>query len=329
MSIETTERTKAVNVRKGFGIEDAKSDVYLAGFEHNPQLPIPDGDPNYVFDRRILRKVNNFLDNPRKDFLWMAGDAGAGKTSSILNIANRLNYPVVASNGSEDTMVSDFIGKTDLVNGTTIYSYGALAKAMKYGYIFLLNEMDRIPPGRLTVLHDVLDGLPLVLDDNGGEVIKPHKNFRFVATGNSTGNGDDTGLYSGVFALEMALNDRKRLIRVPYLDKEIEHKILRASEPDLEQSEGDDVVEKMVKLANMTRDRFLSGSDVDQPLSMPLTTRSLRKWAGLVVDYADTDNPLREGLEEAYTDSLKPEQRLAIHEIAEGIWGDAWGGNEL
>ena len=324
----TTERNKAVNVRKGFGIEDAKSDVYLAGFEFDAELPIPAGDEHYVFDRRILRKVNNFLDNPRKDFLWMAGDAGAGKTSSILNIASKLNYPVVATNGSEDTMVSDFIGKTDLVNGNTVFTYGALAKAMKYGYIFLLNEMDRIPPGRLTVLHDVLDGLPLHIDETS-ETIVPHKNFRFIASGNSTGNGDDTGLYQGVFALEMALNDRKRLIRVPYVDKEIEHKILRASEPDLEQSEGADVVEKMVRLANITRDRFLSGSDVDQPLSMPLTTRSLRKWAGLVVDYADTDNPLREGLEEAYTDSLKPEQRMAINEIAEGIWGDAWGGNSL
>ena len=64
------------------------------------------------------------------------------------------------------------------------FQYGPLAKAMKYGHVLVLNEIDLADAGELAGLNDVLEGRPLVLADNAGEIIHPHPLFRVVATAN-------------------------------------------------------------------------------------------------------------------------------------------------
>ncbi len=44
-------------------------------------------------------------------------------------------------------------------------------------------------------LNSVLDGSPLCITENGGELIKPHLMFRFVATANTKSCGADSGQY--------------------------------------------------------------------------------------------------------------------------------------
>lgn len=68
-----------------------------------------------------------------------------------------------------------------------VYQYGPLALAMQYGGIFLLNEIDLLDPATAAGLNGVLDGEPLCIPENHGELIIPHSNFRFAATANSNG----------------------------------------------------------------------------------------------------------------------------------------------
>ena len=79
--------------------------------------------------------------------------------------------------------------------GSMSYEYGPLALAMRYGGICLVNELDMASPEVAAGLHGILDGSPLCIPENGGELIIPHPMFRFVATANTNGAGDDTGLY--------------------------------------------------------------------------------------------------------------------------------------
>lgn len=65
---------------------------------------------------------------------------------------------------------------------------------MRYGAILLLSEIDLTSPEIAAGLNSVLDGSPLYMAENGGEIIPPHPMFRFVATANTNGGGDDTGL---------------------------------------------------------------------------------------------------------------------------------------
>jgi cobaltochelatase CobS len=91
--------------------------------------------------------------------------------------------------------------------------------------------MDLAEPAELAGLNDILEGAPLVIAQNGGEVIRPHPKFRFIATGNSTGTGDQTGLYQGVLQQNLAFLDRFRLLEVGYADTDTEETILARAAP--------------------------------------------------------------------------------------------------
>ena len=100
----------------------------------------------------------------------------------------------------------------------TPFQYGALSTAVKEGHILIMDEMDVADPAELAGLYDLLDGAPLVLAQNGGEIIPVHSRFRFVATGNSAGAGDGSGLYQGMSSTVFSLvrpvqSDRSGLSR--------------------------------------------------------------------------------------------------------------------
>ncbi|MBO0180522.1 AAA family ATPase, partial [Vibrio parahaemolyticus] len=92
-----------------------------------------------------------------------------------------------------------------------------LAIAMREGHVLLINEVDLVDPAELSGLNDILEGRPLVIAQNGGEIIKPHPMFRVIVTGNSTGSGDPSGLYQGVMMQNLAAMDRYRFSVVPYM----------------------------------------------------------------------------------------------------------------
>lgn len=318
----TTERNKGLSIAKTFELEGVPETILTTGFaEEHTHTPMK--DDGYVFRRETLRDLLAYLDKPRGDGLFFAGHYGTGKTSLPLQVAARLNWPVLSADGSEEFNVEDLIGRPDLQNGNVVFQYGALALAMKYGFIFMFNEIDSVPPGRLTAVHDVLEGRPLVIQSNGGEVINPHPNFRFVATGNSLGSGDTSGLYQGVGVLNIAFMDRFRVVAVDYPDEAIEMSILEKRTPEIPES----VRHKMVKVANEVRRLFTGDSGVDSTLSITMSTRALCRWAELTVDYRNAGNPLEYALRLSLTSKAEPEQKEAIEELARSIFGDAWGGS--
>lgn len=102
------------------------------------------------------------------------------------------------------------------------FVYGPLALAVKHGHLLIINEMDLAEPAELAGLNDILEGAPLVIAQNGGEIIMPHTKFRFIATGNSAGSGDQTGLYQGVLQQNLAFLDRFRIIEATYAEPSVE-----------------------------------------------------------------------------------------------------------
>ncbi|NMU52996.1 AAA family ATPase, partial [Vibrio parahaemolyticus] len=117
-------------------------------------------------------------------------------------------------------------GHHTLVNGNMTFVYGPLALAVKHGHLLIINEMDLAEPAELAGLNDILEGAPLVIAQNGGEIIIPHNKFRFIATGNSAGSGDQTGLYQGVLQQNLAFLDRFRIIEATYAEPSVEEAIL-------------------------------------------------------------------------------------------------------
>ena len=256
--------------------------LVVSDFDFSPvnyTAHIPNFDSDYVFELNSLNDLLLFLVHPFKDCLYISGPSGCGKTSLVLQVAARLNWPVEQITLSNKSESLELIGHSSIKNGELVYEYGPLARAMMYGEILILNEVDLMSPGDLTVLNDVLEGKDLTIVANQGEIIKPHPNFRVVATANSKGNGDLSGFYNGVRLLNQAFLDRFRFMEMSYPKLNVEKAMIRSMYPSIDE----DMCLKLLKFAHDLRQVIENGFENGiRQLSAPFSTRSLLKIAGLL-----------------------------------------------
>lgn len=300
------------------------------GFEpgHALQGLVPPEDENYVFPLGVLRDVFAFLACTDGDGLFLSGPTGCGKTSIIMQIASRLNWPVRRVNGHARLELHDIIGTMGLRSkdgGTsTRFVHGPLARAMKEGAIFILDEIDLIDPAISAGLNPILEGNPLVIAENGGEIIRPHPNFRFIATGNTAGLGDDTGSYSGTQTQNLAYMDRFSVVVCGYPEPETEQGIL-------EKVFGDEIHPKvranMVRVANMVREQFAGTGLPGASLTITFSTRTLLRWGRLLLAYSNSPiqgSMLEYALDRALLMRARPHEREAVQQIGRSVFGTDW-----
>lgn len=310
---------KTFSVATTFGIQAPKS-LTIDGFADATHPLIP-RYRNYVF-RPGLSAILAFLRDNAGDALMLTGPSGSGKTSMICQIAARLNWPVHTVTCHGRMEVSDLIGQFVLNQGSTFFVHGPLAVAMREGHILILNEIDLMDPSELAGLNDVIEGQPLMIPQNGGELIQPHPKFRVFATGNSAGSGDPTGLYQGVLRQNLAFLDRFQVMTVGYLDSATELGVLESSVPSLPREVG----EKMIAVANEIRRLFLGEADAGAALTITMSTRTLVRWARLALTFRSAPQPIAYAMEQALTARADSEQREAIHRIAADVFGNLWSG---
>ncbi|KZL22672.1 AAA family ATPase [Pseudovibrio sp. Ad37] len=317
---------QSYSIAKTFAQEGVPEAITTMGLAPSDNPFIPSINSSYVFRREPLREVLAFLNNPMGDALNVSGPTGSGKTSLICEIAGRLNWPIQSLTGRGRMEFTDLTGHYKLVSSTPgetpsmQFQYGPLAKAMMEGHICLLNEIDRIDPSELTGLNDVLEGRPLVLEQNGGEVIKPHPNFRFIATGNSVGNGDVTGLYQSVQQQDIASMDRYRFTVVQYPEPEDELEVLKGIAPTIPES----ILTCMIKVANDIRRSFVGEDGNGGALSVTMSTRSLCRWANLMSVYQASDNAVRYALQNSFLRRCSPSEVLAVEQLTKDTFGVSW-----
>jgi cobaltochelatase CobS len=158
-------------IAETFGIQ-APPKMTVEGFADGSHPKIP-AIQEYVFRKEPLRDVLAFLNVPNGDGLYVTGPTGAGKTSLITQVAARLNWPVHAVTCHGRLELNDLLGQFTLVNGSMQFVHGPLAQAVRDGHILILNELDLMDPSELAGLNDIVEGQPLVIPQNGGEVIRP------------------------------------------------------------------------------------------------------------------------------------------------------------
>ena len=213
-------------------------------------------------------------------------------------------------------MVGGFV----VIDGNTEYHYGPLATAMKEGHLLIIDEYDLLDPGTASGLNTVLEGRPLVIPENGGEIIQPHANFRVIVTGNTAGVGDSTGMYQGTMQQNLASVDRFWIVHVDYPHVDDEKKVLLN-----EVSLPEQVIDAMLKVAWQVRESFKGGESETQ-INIPLSTRSLVRWAKLTWCFHGINkhghSPLHYALDRAIGFKAEPEVREALHEIVQRYAGE-------
>ena len=308
------------NVYDGEKRIEMPANLRILGFSDDKNPAVPVAHENYVFRREVLRDLLGFLRKPNNDALFITGPTGSGKTSAVLETCARLNWPVqsltlnarfeFAQLTGHFTFSASAPGEAPQMR----FQYGPLAVAMKHGHVLVLNESDLADPGELAGLNDVLEGRPLVLAENAGEVLYPHPMFRVICTANSCGNGDNSGRYAGVQQQNLAFLDRFRFLEVPYQDAKVEEELLTKVAPAMKP-----VLGGMVQLANEVRKLFTEGR-----LSLTLSTRTLVRWAQIAQDFRNSPNSLEYGLQRALLIRAEPEESQAIVGLCRTVFGDAW-----
>ena len=285
---------------------------------------LPKKEDGYSFNSELLSGVLDFLSKPCNDALYIFGPSGSGKTSTVHQAAAYLGWPLVELTLNSRFEMSDLTGHNTIVSGEVQFVYGPLVRAMKYGYILLLNELDLADPGELAGLNDILEGRPLVIVQNNGEVIVPHKNFRLIVTANTSGSGSEEN-YAGTNLLNSAFLDRFRFLESSYIPFEQEVKLLRERFPGL----GAQFSEILVRTADEIRRSHTSQESTAVYMTVPMTTRALIRWAGLCqsCSYKElAEKGAHKALDIAFGYRISREERVYLHRIFDDIRGQVTTG---
>lgn len=309
------------SLRKWFG-RNFPNDQYLEGYEPSGCEHVPDPDPHWVWDKRTLLPLVIWWENPELDGMYLYGDTGAGKSALLRNFAAALHIPFYERTIYEGLEFAEVLTTTDLVDGTTVTSYGMLPQAMGvlgFPGIFNADDVDRGDPAFLSGFYEVLQGQPVVTNVGGVDVVKPLRGFRISATANTAGRGDQLGVYQGAKPQDIALLDRFMKVRAKYLQKRQEKSLLKKIIPDLQPK----IVDIMVDIANDYRRGFMGTSTAHNALPFPMSTRALVRWARLAYAYRASPSAIYDSLDLAFLNGADddPAARLAMKKIAEGKIG--------
>jgi cobaltochelatase CobS len=282
MKVETESNVEAVagppdrkvSVRKVFGIDsDMEAPAYSQPDEH-----VPDIDPDYLFDKQTtLAILAGFAFNRR---VMISGYHGTGKSTHIEQVAARLNWPLVRINLDSHVSRIDLVGKDAIVlkdgKQVTEFRDGILPWALQHNIAICFDEYDAGRPDVMFVIQRVLEqsGRLTLLDQR--RVIKPHPGFRLFATANTIGLGDTSGLYHGTQQINQGQMDRWSIVTtLNYLPHDKEVEIVLAKAPHYRaRKDGRDIVNKMVRVADLTRNAFIGGD-----LSTVMSPRTVITWA--------------------------------------------------
>jgi cobaltochelatase CobS len=262
-----------VSVRQVFGID---SDLEVPAYSQ-PEEHVPDLDPDYIFDRETtLAILAGFARNRR---VMITGYHGTGKSTHVEQVASRLNWPCVRINLDSHVSRIDLVGKDAIVlqdgKQVTEFKDGILPWALQNNIALCFDEYDAGRPDVMFVIQRVLElsGKLTLLDQR--RVIRPHPAFRLFSTANTVGLGDTSGLYHGTQQINQGQMDRWSIVTtLNYLPHDKEVDIVLSKANHYRTPEGRDVVNKMVRVADLTRNAFINGD-----LSTVMSPRTVITWA--------------------------------------------------
>ena len=256
---------------------------------------------DYVFDAENLHQALIALSNPLPHNCWLAGERGTGKTEFVKQLAARLGRKLFRINFDESAERAEFIGGNTIVNGTVVWTPGAIVKAITYpGAIVLLDEIGFARAQSIATLHALCERTrdrAIVISETGERIpVAPHVCF-FVAD-NSNGHGDN-GNFAGVRQQSTAFIDRFSFtLEFQYLPAADEAALI-ASRSGMT----DTAARMLVDLVNVAREKARMGLLVQAP-----SLRQLFAWA----DATQAGLPVATGFKNAVINKFPAETAVEL-----------------
>ncbi len=273
--------TEMVSVRDLFGIDtELKVPAFAERDEH-----VPDVDANYRFNPAVTLALLAGFSRDRR--VMVQGLHGTGKSTHIEQVAARLNWPCVRVNLDGHVSRLDLVGKDAVVlrdgQQVTEFQEGIVPWSLQRPMALIFDEYDAGRPDVMFVIQRILerDGKFTLMDQN--RVLTPNPYFRLFATANTVGQGNLNGLYHGAQRLNHAQIDRWNIVvALNYLERKEEVAIVTARVPAYADAAGQDMINAMVAVAELTRQGFRVGD-----LSTLMSPRTVITWAENVEIFRD------------------------------------------
>lgn len=231
---------------------------------------------DFIQQEQALRKQISYADNIERliqeggfvspdDILWddllisfclqkpilLKGPSGAGKTKLAQSVSHFFQQPMQSINCSVDLDAESLLGFKTITQqeGQSVIEFveGPVVKAMKYGHILYIDEINMAKPETLPILHSVLDHRRILTNPFTGEVIRAHKNFNVISAINEG--------YVGTSPMNEALKNRFISFSVPYLAGEQLRNVILTEHPNLSPS----ILHPMLHIADDLKQQVQSG----------------------------------------------------------------------
>lgn len=177
-----------------------------------PQEIVDRIEKNAAYIGRVSVLEKSLAAMMRDQPLSLKGEAGTGKTTLVETISCLLNLPLFSINGSLESNKATLVGEKDIVGkGRLVTKDGQMTKAMKWGAILYIDEINMMRPDVLAIVNAATDHRKTFFNDVSKETIVGHKDYRFISAMNVG--------YAGVKKMNEATMDRTASIVLTYLGK--------------------------------------------------------------------------------------------------------------
>ena len=277
----------------------------------DPGPRTPKREKRYMAPVEQLLDLLTILEKTERNTVWIKGFSGTGKTQLVTYAAAVCNANLALYNGDAFQQRSALVGYHKVIGGEMKFIYGAVAQAMINGDWLLINEADTLSPLALNILKPVLEDPPYLPIPENGETIKAHPDFRVIATANTTGRGDSTGLFVANTHMQSDADMRRwnACIVLDYMDPEHETKMLLGYFEDLDEPQA----REFVAVASKIREGFKLGK-----FDKTFSPAELVNW---VENYIHCGRTVHHAARLSFLNKLEPAVQVAIGEYINAIFG--------
>ena len=207
----------------GIDVRDARGNVMLFDVWGHPDAPPV--DPVYIWTEDTVRLLHLAQSTGRN--FWLGGPAGTGKTQAVQQFAARTGRLFRRFVFDRLSTREDYLGSMGLESGSTVFREGPVLEVFQTpGAVCLLDEVGMGQAQALSSLNGWLE--PKARMTYEGKTYTRAPGSLFAACDNSLQQGDTSGRYAGVNAMNVAFGERFSWVHpMRYLDPQVEVQALQ------------------------------------------------------------------------------------------------------